>query len=101
MKMKWIKNKKGQSAVEYILLLGVVMTMAFAVFQSKTFKKYMGPDSPVWNRMKDYWEYTYRFGSPPAPGRTANAPLTGVEHDLFTNVAKVKPHFFLPATKYP
>ncbi len=65
-----ILNEKGQSAVEYILLLAVVMSLVMVVFRNKTFQYYMGPDSPYFETLRKYIEHSYRYGSPIVTGLT-------------------------------
>lgn len=64
-------NNKGQSAVEYILLLAVVMALVMVVFRNQTFRYYMGPDSPYFEALRRYIEHSYRFGSPIVTNLTA------------------------------
>ncbi|MFZ8999718.1 MAG: hypothetical protein ACO20H_00310 [Bacteriovoracaceae bacterium] len=63
-----ILSEKGQSAVEYILLLAVVMSLVMVVFRNQTFQHYMGPDSPYFQTLRKYIEHSYRYGSPVVTG---------------------------------
>lgn len=65
-----LKSERGQSAVEYILLLAVVMSLVMVVFRNKTFQYYMGPDSPYFETLRTYIEHSYRYGSPIVTGLT-------------------------------
>lgn len=60
-----LKSARGQSVVEYILLLGVVMTIVFAIFKSGVFDRYIGGQSVFFSRMRSYIKYTYRHARSP------------------------------------
>ena len=69
MDMVWNSKKRpdiflesGQSTVEYILLLAVVTSLAFSIFNSDRFKSFLGPDSAFFNQMVKKIEYSYRHG---------------------------------------
>jgi hypothetical protein len=57
-----IKSEKGQSVVEYILLLLVIVVLSNAVFKSDLFLDFVGPDSDFFQRLKVQTEYAYRHG---------------------------------------
>lgn len=56
------KLNKGQSSVEYILLLAVVVALAMGVFRSRQFQSFFGDDSEFFEAMKEHIEVNYRFG---------------------------------------
>ena len=57
-----IINQKGQSTVEYVLLLVVVVSLAAAFMNSDTFKKFVGKDSQLIQKLARQIVYSYRHG---------------------------------------
>lgn len=55
-------DQKGQSVVEYLLLLVVIVSIGFSVYNSKPFKDFVGPNSSYFNHLKKGMEYSYRYG---------------------------------------
>lgn len=54
------QNESGQSVVEYILLLFVVMTLVFTLVNSQAFQGIMGEDSEFFERLAKQQEYAFR-----------------------------------------
>lgn len=59
--LKFIKSEKGQSAVEYILLLLVVGSLTFTVLKSRAFQDFFGEDSAVFQTLARRTGTSYRF----------------------------------------
>ncbi|MEE2670557.1 MAG: hypothetical protein VYA54_02540 [Bdellovibrionota bacterium] len=57
-------NVKGQSTVEYILVLAVVISMSLLVFRSNGFKNLFGENGRFSDVYKRQMEYSYRHGRP-------------------------------------
>ena len=55
-------NNKGQSTVEYLLLLVVVTALAFSIYNSARFKNFLEPDSEFFAIVKNKIEFSYRHG---------------------------------------
>lgn len=55
-------GRKGQSAVEYILLLAVVVALTMGVFKSKAFQDFFGDDSAFFAELARGIESNYRYG---------------------------------------
>ena len=91
------KKNKGQSTVEYIMLLAVITSIVVSVVNSDWFKQFFGPDSEVFERMKSYMEYTYRHG---LPGQNGVADYGyGQEHETYFKDGQTR--FFYPKDRYP
>jgi len=56
-----VKRQKGQSTIEYILLLAVVMLLISVVFKSPLFIELLGEDSSFFKILKDRMEFSYRY----------------------------------------
>ncbi len=55
-------NNKGQSAVEYILLLAVISSISYAFFNNQKFKEFFGKNSNYFTGLQQGMAYSYRYG---------------------------------------
>lgn len=55
-----IRNNKGQTLVEYILLLVVAVSLVMTVYNSQAFKRIFGEQGEIGNKMKTQNEFSYR-----------------------------------------
>ena len=92
-----MKNERGQSLVEYILLLGMLLMIGVSIFKSDQFKDIFGEDSSVFAKLRKQFEYEYRHGLSGFEDRTDNS--YGGEHESFYSQGKTR--FFSPDTPYP
>ena len=58
-----MKNDKGQSTVEYILLLAVVTSLFFTVFRSEMFQKFFGENSSFFQTIAERIAMNYRYAT--------------------------------------
>jgi hypothetical protein len=58
-----ILNQSGQSTVEYILLLVVVVTFITTVFNSRAFKEFFGDDSAFFTAIAEGLRTNYRYST--------------------------------------
>lgn len=58
-KQLWI-SQKGQSVVEYILLLAVIMVIVLTVFKAPFFKDFFSQEGKIFARFRLQWEHSYR-----------------------------------------
>lgn len=65
-KNNFLKNERGQSAVEYILLMGAVLSITLGVMRSAYFKRFFGNQSQVFDNYRLRMEHGYRHGFPGA-----------------------------------
>ena len=92
-----MNNNKGQSLVEYILLLGMLLMIGVSIFKSDTFKNIFGEDSQLFSVLRKQFEYEYRHG---LSGRDDGTNESyGGEHESF--YSKGKTRFFSPDEPYP
>jgi Flp pilus assembly pilin Flp len=98
-KNKFILNEDGQSAVEYILLLVVVVSLTLSVFKNPKFKEFFGEDSYFFTAMKMRMQYSYQHGLV-GETDTTTSTYTG-NHDTYFNSATGKTRFIAPVSKYP
>jgi hypothetical protein len=97
-----LKNKDGQSVLEYILLMAVVVSIGMAVFKSKVFTDFMGPNSVYFETLKRNFEFTYRYGSPPTGLEDpAEGNAYSNRHESYYNGITNETRFFTPIETYP
>lgn len=96
-------NQRGQTVVEYILLLAVAMSLVITFYRSETFQKLFGTQGSVSALYKWEAEWGYRHaylfgkksGEPYQPYSSAH------EHPSYYNATKGESHFFGPSDPYP
>ncbi len=95
-------SELGQSTVEYILLLAVVVSLVFTVINSARFKDLLGEGGGFALRMKDEMEWNYRFGSQYYGDASAfNVNLGSRNHPGYYNQRRGATHFIGPLRPYP
>lgn len=55
-----IRNQQGQTAVEYILLLAVAVSLVLTFYNSEAYRKLFGSQGQVGLRIKRESEFSYR-----------------------------------------
>lgn len=93
-KYKLLRNSKGQSTVEYILLLAVVVGIAATIFKATDFNNIFGPNGSVAQEYKDRLEFAYRHGLIVRGGRLVPDYSSG-RHESYNN------RFFSASEGYP
>lgn len=84
-----MKLQRGQSTIEYVLLLAVVMLLISVVFKSPLFSKLLGEDSSFFKILKDRMEFSYRHthaGANPDEGQRDIS--TAAQHDSYSKNSK-------------
>lgn len=88
-------NQAGQSTVEYILLMVVLMTMGLAFFKSNAFENFFGPNSGVFTAIARKMEFSYRYGHNGIED-TYGENYTSEGHEAYFNNEEGKSRFFAP-----
>jgi len=93
-----ILNEKGQSAVEYILLIAVSISLVFMVFNSDTFKDVFGDKGKFAKVFRSEIEYSYRHA---LGGRKlySTPSYTSPSHDSYKRGSETR--FFGAKDRYP
>lgn len=60
MEIKMMKNQRGQTLVEYILLLVVAVSLFMTFYRSETFRRLFGEQGEIGKKMKTQNEFAYR-----------------------------------------
>jgi type II secretory pathway component PulJ len=55
-----LRSERGQSLVEYILLIAVVISLVLTLYQSAAFRRLFGTQGALGTRMKSQSEFSYR-----------------------------------------
>lgn len=98
----FLKNSKGQSTIEYILLLLVVSFLGFSVLRSDRFKKFFGKDSAFFNTMAAQVQYSYRHGRLGTQSQIESDTFDySGRHDTYKDNEKDESRFFIQLDKYP
>ena len=95
-----LKSHKGQSTVEYILLLAVVMSLVYLVVNSDRFKDLIGDDGAFATKMKNESEWNYRFANQGKDGFTMLTYPNGT-NPTYWNAANGQSRFVGPLKPYP
>lgn len=94
-----VLNEKGQSTIEYILLIVVVVSVASALFNSAAFKRFVGEDSEFMQKAYKEMSYAYRHGR---MGTTEEDVSNYTrDHETFFNKEEGRSRFFAPTSQYP
>lgn len=94
-----VKSQKGQSMVEYILLLVVVISLIHTIINSNRFKDLIGKEGRFATKMKGEAQWNYRHGSP--GNGAAVIYSTAKDHPTYYNLSKNMSHFIGPKDPYP
>lgn len=98
-----MKSEKGQTVVEYILLLVVAVSLVLTVYRSQAFKRIFGEQGLLGQQIKSQSEYSYRHAGPRS-AVTVDVPRDnkdGASHPSYTDPAVGGTRFFGPKTAYP
>lgn len=106
MAMKFIKSEKGQTLVEYILLLSVAVSLTLTLYRSNAFQKLFGSKGSLGVRIKSQNEFAYRHAfSSTGPGRVRPADVSrtnkdGSIHPSYADTESGGTRFFGPKEAY-
>lgn len=102
-KNNYLLNTRGQSVVEYILLLAVLSALGFTVFNNARFKDFMAGKG-FFENIRKGMEYSYRYGrelkSASDYERGSTFEYTSYSHDSYYNTEKDQSRFFTGVNKY-
>ncbi len=102
---KVLKNQSGQTVVEYLLLLAVIVSLGGAILSNRRFKNILAGNQGVFATMKKGMVYSYRYGreydSTTSLDEAMSFEYTSSKHDTFMNRQSSESRFFMGVTKYP
>ena len=94
------KKEKGQTVVEYIFLLAVVVSLAFAIFNSPVFKRFLGKDSEFFAALRKVFMVSYRHGLYESSIVPKADPAEDYSGEHSTYVGENGTRFFTPTAPY-
>jgi competence protein ComGC len=97
-----LKNQRGQTLVEYILLLSVAVSIVLTFYRSQAFKKLFGENGQIGKSVKSQSEFAYRHAY------ARNRPATDIDrnnkdgsiHPSYADVIEGGTRFFGPKDAY-
>ena len=100
----FLRNDKGQSAVEYILLIAVLSSIGYSFYNNKRFKEFMGGEKGFFVALRKGMEYSYRYGRPLDDevdyDKAMEFSYQSKEHDLYYSKKDNRTHFFTGTNAY-
>lgn len=97
-----IRNERGQTVVEYILLFAVVASLIATFYHSDVYRRLFGQNGEIGLRMKANNEFGYRHGYLNGNG-TENYPVgsrNGALHPTYYDTENGGSRFFGPKEPY-
>ncbi len=99
-----LKSQRGQSAVEYILLLAVISALSVTLINNRRFKEFIGGEAGLFVGIRKGMEYSYRYGralsSDEEYDESMNFNYQTNKHDTYFNAQENSSRFFGGAEPY-
>lgn len=95
-----LKNH-GQSTVEYLLLIAVVISILTTIFNSDLFKNLLGNNGRFAKAIKEETQWNYRHGLQGRQPSPVPIKYSGGTHPTYYNQAVGESRFFGPVEPYP
>jgi len=100
----FLRNAKGQSAVEYILLLAVLSSIGYSFYNTRRFKDFVGGRTGFFVALKKGMEYSYRYGRDLNVDVDYDAAMSfdynTNKHDTYYNLKESQSRFFTGVEPY-
>lgn len=102
--VKILKNNKGQSVVEYILLLSVIVSISYIIYHNRRFQAFARGDAGFFASMKKGISYSYRYGRDVNTASNydnqMNFEYQSSGHDTYFNSQEGQSRFFMGLKEY-
>lgn len=95
-----MKQQKGQTLVEYILLLSVVTAILLTFYKSRLFQRYFGNAGLIGQTIKTRSEFAYRHAYMGTTDTHPKNSRDGATHPTYDDPDSGS-RFFGPREKYP
>lgn len=103
--LRLLRNNRGQSIVEYILLLAVISSLGYAFYNNKRFKDFVAGKDGLFAYMRKGMSYSYRYGVEYTKDidydEKAQFEYQTNKHDTYYNPQKNISRFFSGTEAYP
>ena len=94
----FLKNEKGQSIVEYILLLAVLSSIGYSFYNNAAFKEFIKGEAGLFKHIRQGMEYSYRYGREFKQStdydKAMNFDYRTNQHDTYFNEEENRSRFF-------
>lgn len=90
-------NQKGQSVVEYILLLAVITALGYTMYSNPRFKQFFG-ERGFFEAMRSRISFAYRYGY--EGNGSENFEYNSNKHPTYLNEESNASRFFSPVEDY-
>lgn len=94
-----VRQQRGQTLVEYILLLSVVAGILLTFYKSRLFQRYFGDRGLIGQTIKSRSEFAYRHGYMGVEDTHPKGSRDGASHPTYTDGNESR--FFGPQDRYP
>ena len=98
--MKSISNDDGQTTVEYLLLIFVVVSLLFTILQSRIVRNVLGTEGETIQTFKRIIERGHRHAFSGGDPADSYGNFSG-RHDSYVNNETGDTRFFVPTDPYP
>ena len=96
-----VSNEKGQTLVEYILLIAVAVSLVMTFYRSSAFQKLFGKDGDLGKKMKNQNEFSYRHAFyQPKSNDIPRDEKDVSEHHSYKGENRESTRFFGPRNHY-
>ena len=96
-----LKNERGQTMVEYILLLAVVVSVVYTFMNSNAYKKLFGSAGSFGKIAKTQTEAAYRYSTMKVNSELSRDNRDGSIHPSYHDENAGGTRFFGPKVAYP
>ena len=101
MEIRTILNSQGQTSVEYILLMAVIISLAVTFFNSEVYLRYFGENGRIAQTFKLRMETNYRHAYDARDANTAPFYEQIRTHQSYVDPIGGGSRFFIPRDPYP
>jgi hypothetical protein len=98
-----LKSQRGQTVVEYILLLSVAVSLVMTFYRSQAFKRLFGENGQVGKQIKSQTEFAYRhaYSRNRPSSDISRTNKDGASHPSYADITNGGTRFFGPSDPYP
>lgn len=95
-----LKNQRGQTVVEYILLLTVGISLVYTFYRSQAYQRLFGENGTIGQAIKTESEFNYRHAYPRKAGDINQVDYGGTTHPSYYDALSGQTRFFGPKEPY-
>jgi hypothetical protein len=96
-----LNNQRGQTVVEYILLLTVGISLVYTFYRSQAYQRLFGENGSIGQAIKTESEFNYRHAYPRKATDINQVDYSGTSHPSYYDSTRGATRFFGPKEPYP